>query len=195
GVRGEARRGLHRSMRSESAMESSNGQNGITSAARPVAAGSYVERMLQSLRALGVDVAPICRAADIDREELGRPGAVVPVERLCALVQASLEQSHDEYLGLHLAERTGPVGLLGYLCRASETVGDALEAIVQSLGIALSSAQASLDARSDPLRLTIEVGPGPRDVTRHAFEYLATLIVVLLREMTEGAARVTRIEF
>src|SRR5262249_32293903 len=142
GVRGEARRGLHRSMRSESAMESSNGQNGITSAARPVAAGSYVERMLQSLRALGVDVAPICRAADIDREELGRPGAVVPVERLCALVQASLEQSHDEYLGLHLAERTGPVGLLGYLCRASETVGDALEAIVQSLGIALSSAHA-----------------------------------------------------
>src|SRR5262249_44987001 len=133
-VRGESRPHLHRSMRSATAMESSHGQNGVTSAARPVAAGCYVARMLQSLRALGVDVAAICQAADIDRTEIGRPGAVVPVERLCVLVQASMEQTQDEYLGLHLAERTGAVGLLGYLCRASETVGDALEAIVQSLG-------------------------------------------------------------
>jgi AraC-like DNA-binding protein len=182
-------------MRPETAMESRNDRDGVTPAARGVAAGFYVDRMLQSLRALGVDVARICRAAGIDRTELSRPGVVVPVERLCELVQAALERTRDDHLGLHLAEQTGPVGLVGYLCRASATVGDSLEAFVRFLGVALSSAEASLDARGDQARLTIDLGPGPREVTRHALECVATLVVTLLRETTAGAVRVIRVEF
>src|SRR5262249_10781706 len=177
------------------AMEARNDEDGVTPAGRGVAAGFYVDRILQYLRALGVDVARVCRAAGIDRTELPRPGIVVPVERLCELVQAGLERTRDDHLGLHLAEQVGPVGLVGYLCRASETVGDALEAFVQFVAVALSSAEASLFARSDQARLTIDLGRGPRDVTRHALECVATLVVALLRETTAGAVQVIRVEF
>jgi len=170
--------------------------HGLARVPRGVTAGFVVDRLLQSLATLGVDVARTCRNLGIDRQGIRQLGAVVPRTTVLALFRAALEQTHDEHLGLHLAERMPLVGPIGYLFRSSGTIGEGLQALVSACSVASSTTRASFDAKSVPARLTIETEGGPdADVARQLLEYLATVVVVLLREVTPSSHPVSAVHF
>jgi AraC-like DNA-binding protein len=157
-------------------------------------AGFVVDRLLQALAALGVDVARMCRNLGIDRQGIRQIGAVVPRTTVLGLLRAALEETRDEHLGLHLAEHMPLVGPVSYLFRSSETVGEGLEALARVCSVASSRTRASLDSKSVPARFTIETDSGSDvAVGRQLLDYLATVVVILLREVTARDRPVTAV--
>src|SRR5262245_33601533 len=144
---------------------------------RGFTAGFVVERLVQSLATLGLDVARTCRDLGIDRHDLRQIGSVVPRTTVLALLRAALEQTSDGQLGLHLGERMPLVGPVAYLFRSCGTVGEGLQALVRVCSVASSATRASFDAKSVPAKLTIETDVGSdADVGRLLLEYLVTVV-------------------
>src|SRR5262245_57749766 len=169
---------------------------GAAPVARGFTAGFVVDRLLQALATLGLDVARTCRELGIDRHDLRQIGTIVSRSVVLELLRAALEQTHDQQLGLHLGERMPLVGPVAYLFRSSGTVGEGLQALARACSVASSATRASFDSHSSPAKLTIETETGSDvEVGRQLIEYLATVAVMLLREVSPGFHPVSAVHF
>ena len=90
---------------------------------------SWTRLIVDHARRCGVDVAPVLARHGLDEASLARPGARVPA-RTDDRVWAELSEAiGDDDLGVHLAEgwvSASSFGVVGFLARASDTVGDAI---------------------------------------------------------------------
>ncbi len=91
------------------------------------------QAMLSGLEALGHEAAPWIAAAGIDAGVLGDPDARIPMERVVAFVTAAVEQTGDDHLGLHMAERAelSSFDAPFYAMHSSATLGAAYERLAR----------------------------------------------------------------
>jgi hypothetical protein len=115
----------------------------------------------------------------------------VACEVVGALFSRAQQKRFTPNLGLAIALATplGAYPLLDYLVLTSDTVGDGLAQLARYLRITDSPVSVELHADGDPARLEIET------VSAFGYEFEAALIVLRLREETDGAFAAAGISF
>src|SRR5687767_6381582 len=71
-----------------------------------------------------MEIAEVCKAANIDVQDLSNPEKKVPLESKIAAIKKLLDLSGDKDLGLHLGEKAAPpmLGQAGHLQQSSKDV-------------------------------------------------------------------------
>jgi AraC-like DNA-binding protein len=97
----------------------------------PMASGRGFRFVVAYLRGRGVDVDPVLRGAGIDVAVVADPEARLPTPAIARFFAAAVHAAGDPNLGLHAAASVRPefLGELGYLLRASRTLGDGMRRI------------------------------------------------------------------
>ncbi len=106
-------------------------------------AGSAIALHAQSY---GFDIIPICRALDIDPDDLQSLTARISLDRMCRLLEACALMADDEAFGLKCAAgfTLGSSGPFGYGMMTAPTVHDFLDFLVDHLAFASQVRDCSL---------------------------------------------------
>jgi Arabinose-binding domain of AraC transcription regulator, N-term len=88
--------------------------------------GFEVGVVLDGLANMGVAVAVLCREFGIDRDELSKPFARVSSRTFFGVLARARSLTRDPLIGLGLAQAAQARGLISYMMRSQETLGDAL---------------------------------------------------------------------
>ncbi len=144
--------------------------------------------LLSELVSIGVDPAAVCTAAGVDPRVLDEHGAPLDIGALAALLARAEAMAGDPLLGLHMAERAQGRGVLSYLARSQQTVGDGLEAFRQYAGVAWNAPDAVAIAR-DGTTTTVRFTLSSR-LSRHVVEYLIARTAMSLRRSGAAAEHV-----
>jgi AraC-like DNA-binding protein len=93
--------------------------------------------IVPTLRALGLDPAPVIREAGLDPRLFDDGASVIPHDALGRLLTLCVARTQCPHFGLLVGQRATilSLGLVGRLMQHSETVGAALRAFVSNLGI------------------------------------------------------------
>lgn len=140
--------------------------------------------MLAELASVGLDPAAVCTAAGVDPRALRDDGVALDAARVAAILARAESMVDDPLLGLHMAERAQGRGVLSYLARSQQTVGDGLAAFQHYAGVAWGHPEAIGIDRDGP-RATVTFRLGDR-FARHVVEYLVARTAISLRR--SGAA-------
>jgi AraC-like DNA-binding protein len=140
---------------------------------------------------LGHDVDGLLADVGLSRRELNDPDGRVACEVVGKLFSRAQQKRFTPNLGLAIALATplGAYPLIDYLVLTSDTVGDALAQLARYLRIAASPVSVVVHADGDPVRVEIET------VSATAYEFEAALIVLRLREETDGPFAAAGISF
>jgi AraC-like DNA-binding protein len=148
--------------------------------------------LVRAFERLGYDVASLLAPTGIQVGDLDNPDASIPCEALGTLVARALEQRFTPNLGLEAA-RLVPIGaypLLDYLVLTSDTVGAGIRQLARYYGLIGNPVAIQVRERGDPVRVEMPGSPAPFGV-----EFTVSLILLHLREETEGRFTATGISF
>jgi AraC-like DNA-binding protein len=111
------------------------------------------------LREFGLDPDPVIRAAGLDPRLFDDGANVIPHAGLGRLLTLSVARTHCPHFGLLVGQRATilSLGLVGRLMQQSETVGDAMRALVSNLSIQNRGAVPSLTISGDTALFTFSV--------------------------------------
>jgi AraC-like DNA-binding protein len=124
-------------------------------------------------------------AAGVARETFADPDARVPCTAYGALIESAQRRQPRPNLALRMAEVT-PIGaypLVDYLVVSSPTVGDGLRRLSRYYRLDGAPNPMVLHDAEDPIRVTLEGGPGT-----FAIEYVVALTLLHLRRESGGEA-------
>jgi AraC-like DNA-binding protein len=112
-----------------------------------------------TLRDFGVDPDPLIREVGLDPCLFDDGANVIPHAALGRLLTLSVARTHCPHFGLLVGRRATilSLGLVGRLMQQSETVGDAMRALVSNLSIQNRGAVPSLTIRGDTALFTFSV--------------------------------------
>jgi AraC-like DNA-binding protein len=127
---------------------------------------------LDALRALGVEVRRLCRAAGIDLEALRDPEARLPSTTMVTLFREAERLTGDPFVGLHAAERAEPRGPLDYLLMSSPRLEDGIRHAERFSRLVLDTLRISLELRGDTASTVFDPGDRRLEESHHAIEYL-----------------------
>ena len=129
--------------------------------------------VIEGLRALGHDPAPILRAAALDAAPLGDPDARIPARAVGQLWAIALEVTADPDLGLHLAEKADVAAfdLHAYALLSSPTLGVGFDRMAAYQRL-INDSNRILIARHGPHAEIRHVRPGGLAVGRQPAEFL-----------------------
>lgn len=104
-------------------------------AVRPTIVSGAIAKMLDILRAEGVDTAPLCAEADFDPATCEDADARVPLATLHAMWEGVLRRIPQREIPLVGAQRyvPGDYGLVGFVCMNSATLGEAFAQLARFL--------------------------------------------------------------
>lgn len=148
------------------------------------------------LRALGLNVDDLVARFGISPSELRDPHCRFPYESFVAVWQAAIDQTGDEALGLHVAERyhPGAFGLLDYLAHSSVTLGDAARHLCRFNRLLHDVAETTFEVGGDRAFLGQRILSGvhrPRAIT----ENVIANFLVIARELTRVEVKPIEVRF
>jgi AraC-like DNA-binding protein len=171
----------------------------LTRPARPAPrAGSSLTTTMADMRTfvnvferLGHDVDALLTEVGVSRHDLNDPDRRIACDVVGALISRAQQKRFTPNLGLAAAMATplGAYPLLDYLVLTSDTVGDGLAQLARYLRITASPVSIDVQADGDPVRVEID------SVSPLGCEFEAALIVLRLREETNGAFAAAGISF
>jgi AraC-like DNA-binding protein len=135
--------------------------------------------MVAELSALGLDPAAVCTAAGVDVRVLREDGGVaLGLADTARILAAAEAQSGDALLGLHLAERTPGRGVLAYLARAQQTVGEGLASFARYASGNWGTPDAvRIERAGEETAVVFRFSPA---LSRHAAEYTVARTAISL---------------
>lgn len=144
-----------------------------------------------ALEHLGHDVDALLAEVGLSSRDLTDPDRRIACEVFGSLLSKAQQKRFTPNLGLAIAYATplGAYPLLDYLVLTSDTVGDGLAQLARYFRITASPVSLDLQADGDPVRVEIET------VSTFGYEFEAALIVLRLREETDGAFAAAGISF
>src|SRR5262245_18730195 len=149
--------------------------------------GGAFRVLLSELAAVGLDPAAVCAAAGVDPRVLHGGGAL-RLDGLTRILERAEAIAGDVSLGLHMAERAQGRGVLSYVARTQQTVGDGLRAFERFAGSSWGSdAGVRVEDRGPAAFVGFRVG---RDLPRHAVEYVVARTAISLRRSGAPALEV-----
>jgi AraC-like DNA-binding protein len=112
-----------------------------------------------TLRDFGLDPEPVIREAGLDPRLFDDGTNVIPHAALGRLLTLSVARTHCPHFGLLVGQRATilSLGMVGRLMQHSETLGEAMRALVSSLSIQNRGAVPSLIVRGDTALFTFSV--------------------------------------
>lgn len=112
-----------------------------------------------TLRAFGIDPDPVIREAGLDPHMFDDATNVIPHAALGRLLTLSVARTRCPHFGLLVGQRATilSLGIVGRLMQHSETVGDAMRALVSNLSIQNRGAVPSLTVAGDTALFTFSV--------------------------------------
>lgn len=136
--------------------------------------------LVLGLRALGIDADAALARAGVDEASLKNPDTRVPAIRALAIMQAALEASGNQDLGLALSElyEPGVFTVLDYLAHSSSTLREAIERTCRYEGIHQNGVHTSLHVQGELAMIRQDVllpFPIPRQVAENS---LANMLMV-----------------
>lgn len=152
-----------------------------------------VRALVGSLAALGLDVAALQRAIDLEPSLLDDAGARIPESALLSLWVAAEARWDMGQLGLHAGANV-PVGafeVLDYLAGASPTIGAGLRRLAEYSAIANTGLTYAIDERADPVIFSMRHPYAFEFLPPSFVEYLWVLIVARFRDHIDGRFRPT----
>jgi AraC-like DNA-binding protein len=151
----------------------------------PHASGVLARLACARAREARIELPPLLRRAHVSPEQIADSRIRLPVSRQIRLVNLIAGELGDELLGFHLGRQVDlrELGLLYYVLASSETV---LESIRRAVRYSVLANEGVLQQCSVGRQLVISlhyVGVG-RHLDRHQPEFLMTLVVRMLRQLT-----------
>ncbi|HLL55796.1 MAG TPA: AraC family transcriptional regulator [Myxococcaceae bacterium] len=146
----------------------------------------------------GADVPELLAAAGLSPDALADADAYLPTSAMCRLFAAAERLTGDDSLGLHLAELVLEVpasDTLGYACRSSPTLGEALRRLTRYHRLIHGAADFRLEANEDTARLVHRRPPGAVTPSRHAVEGILASIFLRVRKHTGPALTLRHVGF
>lgn len=158
-------------------------------------AAAWTRVIVDYAAARGLDPAPALDAAGVAADDLARPDARLPAQVDDHLWGALGGELGDPDLGVHLSEQattTGSFGVVGYVARASATVGEAIA--IGERYHRLIKDDGHVEVRRGPRGATVIEGPSPArgPWPRAVAEAILANYVTLARAWT--GVRVTPVE-
>jgi len=147
---------------------------------------------VDGLGRLGYDPGQLLAAAGLAASDLGDADARIPCEALGTILSCAQRTRFTPNLGLELAQVT-PIGtapLLDYLVVTSDTVESAVRQLARYLRLVGNPVVLDVREEDDGIRVQMASGAAP-----FSLEYVASLMVLHLRDETEGRFAVTSISF
>ena len=140
---------------------------------------------------LGHDVDALLAECGLSRRDLDDPDGRIACDLVGSLMARAQQKRFTPNLGLAMAQATplGAYPLLDYLVLTSDTVGDGLAQLARYLRITDSPVSIELHQESDPVRVETQT------VSAFGYEFEAGLIVLHLREETDGRFAAAGISF
>lgn len=170
----------------------------VTRPSRPTATrwwsmpGKDLRVLIDAFGRLGYDVGALLQPTGITLGDLSDPDASIPCEALGVLVSRAQQLRFTPNLALELA-RLVPIGaypLLDYLVLTSDSVGAGVCQLARYYGLIGNPVALEVRERGDPVRIELPGSPAPFGV-----EFTVSLIVLHLREETDGRFAAQRIHF
>jgi AraC-like DNA-binding protein len=163
---------------------------------RAMVLGVSSRALLAACEQLGLDVAALLAAADIDRRALDDPDARLPGERVTALWREALARSGRADLALRAAESLpfGAYAVIDFMCRNSATIGEGMQRISRYFPLINSAVELPIEAGADAVRFAVVDPTDPAGPPPAYVEY--TLAAVFLRTRTAVGVpfRLVRVE-
>jgi AraC-like DNA-binding protein len=136
--------------------------------------------MVLGLKALGLDTDALLATTGVSQDLLKNPDSRFPAETGLRLLQAALDASGDENLGLRLSELYAPgvFTVLDYLAHSSDTLREAIERTCSYERIHQNGVRTTLEvegARAMLKQQTLVPWPLPRQVSENS---LANMLVI-----------------
>jgi AraC-like DNA-binding protein len=154
--------------------------------------GKDLRVLIDALARLGYDVGALLLPTGITLGDLGDPDRRIPCEALGVLVSRAQQLRFTPNLALEMA-RLVPIGaypLLDYLVLTSDSVGAGVTQLARYFGLIGNPVGIEVHERRDPVRVELPGSPAPFGV-----EFTAALIVLHLREETDGRFAAQRVHF
>lgn len=139
--------------------------------------------------AAGVDLAELMGAAGVDPATLADAEGRLPRALEARMWQEAARLAGDEAFGLHLAERTyaDGFGALGFATRSSATLGEAYARVIRFVRVVAHGPTLSLEIDRTVARIRHVPPRSPPPPSRHAIEFLVTMLVILARRGVDPA--------
>jgi AraC-like DNA-binding protein len=150
----------------------------------PTTSMADMRTFVNGFERLGHDVDALLAELDLTRRDLNDPDGRIACDMIGSLIARAQQKRFTPNLGLAIALATPPGAypLLDYLVVTADTVGDALGQLARYLRVVTDSPVSfAVHADGDPVRVEIET------VSTFGYEFEAALIVLRLREETDGA--------
>lgn len=141
--------------------------------------------MVLGLGALGIDVEALLQRVGLSMDALRDPDARFSPEQGLLLVQLAIEASHDDNLGLHLAQlyEPGVFGVLDYLAASARTLREAVELLCRYERIHQNGMRTDLAIDGERATLT-HVMLHPFALPRQVSENTLANLLVIGRKLT-----------
>ena len=163
----------------------------------PIVAGAYptlptggihlalAKEIAPSLRDFGFDPDPVIREAGLDPRLFEDGPNVIPYADLGRLFILSLARTNCVHFGLMVGQRTTiqSLGMIGRLMQHSETLGDALRALVSKLSIQNRGAVQSLNVSDGAALFTFSIYQPQVESADQISDGAMALVVNLLRSL------------
>jgi AraC-like DNA-binding protein len=149
------------------------------------------------LEACGIDAAAFFTGRGLDPSVLGQRDARVPIPRLIGIWERAAEAAGDEHFGLHAGSRLAPgeLGLVGDLCEASATLGDALGQLSRYLRLVTETVTLRVRVEGAVAAVSAAFRMPPFAQGRHAVEFTVASLLHFMRQAARARVVPTRVLF
>ena len=153
--------------------------------APPMASGTMTRLAYRQAKAAGIDIAPILSKSGLSLRHVDDPKARLRARDQIRFFDLIADVLHDDLFGFHLALSTDlrEIGWLYYVLASSETISQALQRGARYCAIVNESVSFQYIEQGEGT-LGIQYIGVSRHIDRHQIEFISTLVVRLLRQLT-----------
>jgi AraC-like DNA-binding protein len=159
--------------------------------------GAWARGVLNSFRALGLDVEALCEEVGTDIDIFMDTNDRPPRDALGRFWRAALAKSGDRHLGLSAAEAWEPRAdhLVVLLMTSAASVGEGLEASLRYQELLSHGKVVTLGEHPKHHVIHINKIEHELPITAHEIEFIAVFVMKVLRFATDGAFKAREVHF
>jgi AraC-like DNA-binding protein len=159
-------------------------------------AAFWVNGVVETLKAEGLDVAALLDEAGLDTAALSDPDSRFPTERVSLLWKLAVERSGNPAIGLLKPNvvRVASFDVVAYAMMSSPNLLGILEGVVRYVGIVSDAASITVTQDHEGCRMILELFGGAQPVPRQRFEFDLMTFLSFCRWVTNRDLRPLALE-
>jgi len=159
---------------------------------------SVLQRLLSYISRRGLNADELLKNANVDKSFLDNMDNKFPLEDYYSIMDAAIEMTGDEYLGLHMGHGANPgdLSILGYIMASCENIREALEKLSKYFAIIGSSQKISLKVEEDDAKLIWEIiKEFPNKCVKHCLDLGLANTYSMILNIADGPVEIKEVWF